>query len=230
MTKIALVTGANKGIGFEIVKQLAEKEITVILTARDETKGKKAIEKLKKKNIIFCQLDVNDQKSIDKAFEFVEKKFGRLDILVNNAGVYLDEKKTPLNVDRETVRKTLETNTVGPLFMSQKFIPLMKKNKYGRIVNISSGAGQLSSMDDYYSAYAISKTALNAITRMLAAATKGTDILVNSVCPGWVRTDMGGSDAERDVEKGAETPVWLATLPVNGPTGKFFRDKEEIEW
>lgn len=228
--RVALVTGSNRGIGLEVVRQLAEKDFKVILSSRDENKGIKAMNKLKKDNVYFHQLDTTDVKSIKRSADHIEKKFGRLDVLVNNAGILIDGKKTGMTVDPETMKKTLETNTYGPLFVSQAFIPLMKKNKYGRIVNVSSGLGQLDQISGGYPSYSISKTALNAVTRVLAGETQGHNILVNSVCPGWVKTDMGGSGAERSIEKGAETLVWLAILPDKGPTGKFFRDKKEIEW
>lgn len=228
--RVALVTGANRGIGFEAVNQLASLGMDVILTARDEKRGREAARKLNKKNVVFCQLDVTDKRNIAKARGFVEKEFGRLDILVNNAGILLDMDDSIMSVDPEKITRTITTNTLGPLLVSREFMPLMKRGGYGRIVNVSSGSGQLVDMGDWAPAYSISKTALNAVTRLLAGGLEGTNILVNSVCPGWVRTDMGGKDAERSVEKGAETIIWLATLPDGGPTGGFFRDKKKISW
>lgn len=227
--KIALVTGANKGIGKEVARQLAQKGMHVILTARDAKKGQSAVKELALPNIVFHQLDVTDEKSMQTLYKFIEKTYGRLDVLISNAGVLLDFSKSSLNVPINTLRETLETNVYGPLRLAQLFIPLMNKNTYGRIVNISSEYGQLSSMEgDYCPAYKISKAALNAVTRVLAYHKDTTNLLINSVCPGWVRTDMGGANAELPVEKGAETIVWLATLPDNGPSGKFFQDKKEI--
>ena len=234
--QIAVVTGANRGIGLEVVRQLAEKGYTVVLTSRDEAKGKKSLTPFtaKKLDVHYHRLDVTDAKSIADFKNFVEKEFGRLDVLVNNAGVLLDT-DSPNSPDAflakvETVRKTMDTNVYGPLLLCQHLIPLMKKSGYGRIVNISSGMGQLSDMNGGYVAYRISKTALNAVTRIFSAECEGTGILVNSICPGWVKTDMGGAGAELPVEKGAETAVWAATLPANGPTGGFFREMEAIEW
>lgn len=230
--RVAVVTGANKGIGFEICRQLARKETQVVLTARDEQKGKRACQQLTAENlrVTFHQLDVTVPESIDRLQGFIENAFGRLDILVNNAGISIDNGMTGLDVDPTTVRQTLETNLVSPLRLSQAFIPLMQKNKYGRIVNVSSRMGALSEMQGGYAAYRISKAGLNAVTRILSAETQNMNILVNSMHPGWVRTDMGGAQAPRTVEEGADTAVWLATLPADGPTGKFFQDREEIAW
>ena len=200
--------------------------------ARDEAKGKAACRRLQAEglDVFFHELDVTDHGSITKFAEYIQQEFGRVDILVNNAGVFIDREKLGINVDRETVRRTMEANAFGPLFLSQALIPFMKRHHYGRIVNVSSGLGQLTDMGGGYPSYRMSKSCLSAVTRILADELKGTNILVNSVCPGWVRTDMGGSDAERSVEKGAETAVWLALLPDGGPSGQFFRDKKVIPW
>lgn len=233
-TRIAIVTGANRGIGFETVRQLALIGTKVILTARDEKKGKQSYEKLKKTgDIKFHQLDVTDRESIKNLYEYIQKEFGRLDILVNNAGVYLDKNIEVLNVDLETVKRTMETNLYGPLLLSQTFIPLMEKNNYGRIVNVSSGMGQLKSflgIGPASSGYRISKTSLNMLTCILSDAVRGYNILINSVCPGWVKTEMGGSNATRTTKQATDTIVWLATLSDNGPAGCFFRDRKIIEW
>ena len=230
--KIALVTGANRGIGLEICRQLAKNDITVILTARNSKKGIKACAELRKDglDIKFCLLDVTDPESIISAENYIQSEFGRLDILINNAAIFIDKNCLSLYVDLNTVRTTLETNLIAPLAICQSLISLMKKNHYGRVVNISSGAGQLADMEGGNPAYRISKTALNALTKIMAQEVKGTNILVNCMCPGWVRTDMGGLNASRSVEEGADTAIWLATLPDNGPTGKFFQDRKEIPW
>ncbi|MER3554693.1 MAG: short-chain dehydrogenase [Meiothermus sp.] len=229
--KIALVTGANRGIGLEIVRQLARLGLQVILTARDATKGRQAVQHLKADGLEvgFLELDVTDAMSVLALKEKVEARYERLDVLVNNAGILLDEGENVLDVEPETVRKTLESNLIGPWLLCEAFVPGMVRRKYGRVVNISSTAGQLSSMGGYAPAYSVSKAALNALTRQMAYA-GGKHVLVNTMCPGWVRTDMGGSGAPRSVEKGAETAVWLATLPKDGPTGGFFRDKKAIPW
>lgn len=234
--KIALVTGANKGMGFETVKQLAQKGMHVILTSRDKAKGKEAVQKLKeqKLDVEFFQLDVSNSKSIQKVKNFVEKKFGRLDILINNAGIFPDSGKNSfhhgLDGKIKDIQKALNTNTFGPLQLCQSFIPLMQKNNFGRIVNVSSSMGSLNKMERNFPAYRMSKTALNVVTRILADETKECNIKINSVCPGWVRTDMGSPDADKSVEEGVETTIWLATLPDKGPTGGFFQDKKRIEW
>jgi NAD(P)-dependent dehydrogenase (short-subunit alcohol dehydrogenase family) len=235
--QVALVTGSNRGIGFEIAKQLALKKIQVVLTSRNPTNGEVALRKLTRdgiKNVVFMQLDVSNQVSVDGLSNEVEKTFGRLDILVNNAGILIDrDNVVASNADLEIVKATLETNLIGAWRMCKAFIPLMKKNGYGRIVNVSSGAGQFEYMatsGGYWPAYSVSKTSLNALTVMLASELRGTNILVNAVCPGWVRTDMGGSNAPRSVEEGAATPVWLATLPDGGPTGYNYYDKRQISW
>ena len=231
--RLAVVTGANKGIGYEICRQLARKGLRVVLTSRDVEKGVQARKKLEKEghDILHHQLDVTDQSSIAALARHIESEYGRVDVLVNNAGVLIDSRSASvLKEKEETFRTTLETNFYGALRICQALVPLMKKNHYGRVVNLSSGLGQLHDMGDGTPAYRVSKTALNALTRMVATAVEGDNILVNSMCPGWVRTDMGGPQASRSVEQGAETAVWLAMLPHDGPTGGFFRDKKPIPW
>ena len=231
--RIAVVTGGNKGIGLEICRQLAGKGVNVVLTARDETRGLRAVETLQAQrlNVIFHPLDVTDDVSVRALRDYMVQTLGRCDILVNNAGISLrGSGRSVLNTALPDFETTLATNFYGPLRLCQALVPLMQKRRYGRVVNLSSGMGQLEDMEDGWAAYRISKTALNALTRMVASATAGQGVLVNSACPGWVRTDMGGQSAERGVEKGAETPVWLATLPDDGPTGGFFRDRQAIPW
>lgn len=237
MSDMAVVTGANRGLGFETCRQLARKGLKVILTSRDAAKGEVASEKLRKENldVHFQPLDVTDFASIDRLASLIDTEYGGLDVLVNNAGVFLDPMdpdddaaSSVFGADINTVRATLETNTLGPLRLAQVLIPLMQGD--GRVVNVSSGMGQLAEMNGCCPGYRLSKTALNAVTRILADELKGTRIKVNSVCPGWVRTDMGGANAERTIEQGVETIVWLATLPDDGPSGGFFRDKQPIPW
>jgi NAD(P)-dependent dehydrogenase (short-subunit alcohol dehydrogenase family) len=227
--RIALVSGGNRGIGLEIVRQLAEKGITVILGSRDEEQGRAAAERVSG-DVIVKQLDVVDEKSVDRLAVSVEEEFGRLDILVNNAGISNDRGQHGVDADLDRVREALEANLFGAWRLCEVFILLMQRYHYGRIVNISSGMGALNDMGGGSPAYRVSKTALNALTRILASELRGSGILVNSVCPGWVRTDMGGSSASRSVEEGADTPVWAAMLPNNGPTGGFFRDRRPIPW
>ena len=226
--RIAVVTGANRGIGLEICRQLAKTGMHVVLTARDEAKGSAAAKKL---GVEGRQLDVDSDASVKAFARWIKDTHDRCDVLVNNAGVMLDPRGSRvLDSKIETYRATLETNLLGPLRMIQALLPLMKKQGYGRIVNMSSGQGQLSEMGVGTPAYRVSKTALNALTRTTAADLHGSGILVNAMCPGWVRTDMGGSGAPRSVEQGADTAVWLATLPDNGPSGGYFRDRKQMAW
>lgn len=237
MERVAIVTGANRGLGLEVCKQLASKDFLVVLTSRDEVKGKKSVDSLHEEgltNIFFHQLDVTNIESIKKLENYIVNKLGQVDILVNNAAIYLD-KKLPQNssilmLNTDTLNKTIETNLYGQLNLCQTFAPMMIERSYGRIVNVSSIAGQLTSMRGRHPAYRISKVAINALTRILASELEGTHVLVNAVCPGWVKTDLGGPNATRTVEEGASTVVWLATLPNDGPSGLFFRDNQPIDW
>jgi len=238
--RVAVVTGANRGIGLEICRQLAKLEnIEVVMTARDKAKGLKACEILHKEElpVRFCQLDVTHAASIIGLREFLESEFGRCDILINNAGIFPDTQSSgeddwPSVFDTPItrMREAMETNVYGPMLLCQALVPLMKKNKYGRIVNLSSGMGQLTHMNGHCPAYRVSKTAINALTRILADELKKENILVNSMCPGWVKTKMGGSGATRELPEGADTAVWLATLGDYGPRGGFFRDRKVFEW
>ncbi|CAN5174872.1 SDR family oxidoreductase [soil metagenome] len=227
--RVALVSGANRGIGREVVRQLAEKGIAVILGSRSEEKGLKAAEGIDGA-VHVRRLDMTDETGIQSLAREVEEEFGRLDILVNNAGIAIDRGQSGVDADLDVVRETLEMNLFGTWRLCEAFVPLMRRNGYGRIVNVSSGMGALTDMGSGSPAYRVSKASLNALTRILASELRRSGILVNSVCPGWVRTGMGGSSASRSVEEGADTPVWAATLPDNGPTGGFFRDRREIPW
>jgi len=238
MGLVALVTGGNKGIGYAIVKELAKSQgiETVILTARDVTRGQEAVKKLQNeeglKNIVFEQLDVSNLESIDDFGKKILEKYHKIDILVNNAGIY-PERVSFLDTNLELVKKTFDTNTLGPLKLCQNFVPKMKEQNFGRIVNVSSGAGQLSDMNGTSVAYRFSKVSLNALTRIINDEMKNFNILCNTMCPGYVKTDMTGgenSKAPRTPEQAAVSAVWLATLPADGPRGKFFRDKNELPW
>lgn len=236
--KVAVVTGANRGIGLEVCRQLGKLGYLVVLTSRDEKKGLEVCGELDKEEfaVRYHKLDVTHAASIMELKQFLEQEFGRCDVLVNNAGIFPDTDgasgswPSVFETDIDTIRKGMETNVYGPLMLSQALVPLMKKNGYGRIVNLSSGMGQLTNMDGGCPSYRISKTSINALTRILSAELKGTNILVNSMCPGWVKTDMGGPNATRDLSEGADTAVFLATLENEGPTGKFFRDRKEFAW
>jgi NAD(P)-dependent dehydrogenase (short-subunit alcohol dehydrogenase family) len=234
--RVALVTGANRGMGLEIVRQLSRLGLIAVLAARDLEKGKVAADTLAAEEfyVPVVALDVTDADSIRAAVAEVRGLFGRIDVLVNNAAILkeglLPEDTSVLDVSGDLVNLTFLTNTVGPLRMIQATVPGMRERGYGRIVNLSSGAGQLAEMGSGFPAYRLSKSALNALTRITAAELGAHEIKINSVCPGWVRTDMGGPHATRTVEHGAETAVWLATLPEDGPTGGFFRDMKPIPW
>ncbi|AFY71807.1 short-chain dehydrogenase/reductase SDR [Thalassoporum mexicanum PCC 7367] len=231
--RVAVITGSYKGLGLETGIQLVEKGLQVILTSRDRLKGEPVAAKLKEDGIPvdYHQLDVTNPLSISELTGYVRDTYGHWDVLVNNAGIFPDaDSGTIFNADLDIIRHTLNTNTLGALNMAQVAVPFMKANNYGRIVNVSSGMGQLDDMGGQYASYRISKTALNAVTRILNAELVGTNILVNSVCPGWVRTDMGGSSAARSVQEGADTIVWLATLADGSPSGGFFRDRQSIPW
>jgi NAD(P)-dependent dehydrogenase (short-subunit alcohol dehydrogenase family) len=218
-----LITGASKGIGLEIASQLAERSCTVWLTARDTKRGEKAARGLQG-DVRFLKMDVSDELSIKEAAEQVSN----LDVLINNAAVLLDGDADLPNLSSQIVRDTFEANAFAPLFVAQAFVPQLRKSNRPRIINISSGGGQLSEPSTWAPAYCISKTALNGITTNLSAALP--DFAVNSVCPGWVRTDMGGSAAPRSVQQGADTPVWLALDAPQTLTGRFLRDREVIPW
>ncbi len=240
--KIALVTGGNKGIGLETVKQLARKDVTVLLGARDAKKGEAAAEKLRseKLEVRFLEIDVSDSKSIQKAAKEVEREFGHLDILINNAGVLLDdEKKKASEQSLETWRKTFETNLFGLVETTNAFLPLLRKSEAGRIVNLSSILGSIkfhstpgSPIYDSkaYTSYNVSKSAVNAWTAQLAYELKDTKIKVNAAHPGWVKTDMGGKGAQMEIPDGARTSVDLATLPEGGPNGAYMHMGETLPW
>ena len=233
---IALVTGANKGIGFEVVRQLAREGFRVFLGARDAKAGKAAADKLNKEGekenygeVSFIQIDISKLDSIKNAAEEFSKQSERLDALVNNAGILLDDDKDILTTTPETLETTLRTNTLGALLVSQAFVPFLKKSHSPRIVNVSSGGGQLADgADGWAPAYCISKTTLNGVTVQLAAALQ--KFAVNSVCPGWVRTDMGGSNASRSIAEGASGIVWLAVEAPQNETARFWRDRKVIPW
>jgi NAD(P)-dependent dehydrogenase (short-subunit alcohol dehydrogenase family) len=238
--RVALVSGANRGLGLAISQGLAEHGIKVILGARDSKKGAQACSRLKRRglDVHFEVLDVANQKSIQNAVKHIQTRFGRLDILVNNAGIMIDGEESVLDVSWHIIHKTLQTNVMGPLRLCKSCIPLMKVGGYGRVVNLASSLGSLTEMADSDStaamvrtpAYRLSKTALNCMTILIAQEVRDDNILVNSACPGWVRTALGGDEAPLTPQQGADTPIWLAMLPDGGPTGGFFREREPVPW
>jgi NAD(P)-dependent dehydrogenase (short-subunit alcohol dehydrogenase family) len=219
---VALVTGTSRGIGAEIARQLAtDHGFVVFAGARDPDDVEEA------DRIVPIKLDVTSQDDVYEALETIASDPGRLDALINNAGVYGDQVGAA-EYDLDRAREVLEVNTFGPWRLIEAFLPLLHRSSQPRIVNVSSGAGQLSDMNGGRGAYRVSKAALNALTKTLAWDEE--DIKINAMCPGWVRTDMGGSGAPKSVEEGADTAVWLATLPEDGPTGGFFRNRKPIPW
>ena len=238
--RVALVTGANRGIGLEIARQLAEKGLTVVMGARDRQKGLTAQRLLVDRGLDahFTLLDVTNATSILAAVGRITDTYSRLDVLVNNAGIMIDGDTNVLELSLGVLHNTMETNAFGPLLLSQSCAQLMGKHQYGRIVNISSTLGSLADIVNPESAhtgvqspaYRLSKTLLNGITALLAKELRRQNILVNAVCPGWVRTELGGPQAPISPEQAAKTPVWLATLPDNGPTGGFFREQQPLAW
>jgi len=229
---IALVTGANRGIGLEVCRQLARSDLRVLLTARDEERGRRAAAGLRAEGLTVeaHQLDVTDPDSVRRLMARLETDAGAVDILVNNAGVALDKEVPGLTVDLERIRKIMEVNAYGALRMCQAVIPTMVRRRYGRIVNVSSRLGALHAMAGGWLGYRLSKASLNVITRVLADEVRGTGVLINAVAPGHVRTEMGGPNAPRSVEQGADTAVFLALLPDDGPTGGFFYDRKPLDW
>ena len=232
LVRVALVTGANRGIGFEVCRQLATRGFAVLLTARDAEKAQSAGNRLASiGQVERLALDVADASSIKNAENEVATKYGYLDVLVNNAGINYDTWETAEDADiNGTVMQTITTNLLGPWRVCQAFLPLLRKSRAARIVNVSSESGSLAHMGAGPPAYQVTKAALNALTRTLAGELRHAHILVNAVCPGWVATDMGGAGAPRSVNDGAAGIVWAATLPDNGPTGGFFRDGKPLAW
>jgi NAD(P)-dependent dehydrogenase (short-subunit alcohol dehydrogenase family) len=230
--RVAFVTGANRGLGLETARQLLARGLRVVMTGRDE----KAVEDARRglgdlsRNAQAVRLDVTNPAAISAARETALERFGAVDVLVNNAAVLLFEESDVLSIPLDAFRQTFETNVFGAVNVCRALVPDMVKRGYGRVVNVSSGAGQLAGMSTYAPAYSMSKAALNAFTRILAETYRGRGLLANAVDPGWVRTDMGGPSAPRSMAQGADTIVWLATLPGDGPTGGFFCDRRPITW
>ena len=222
--KTVLITGAYRGLGYEVARQLSERGWKVIVSARRRDRGAAAATKLK--NATFLELDVNDDSSVTRAARAVPE----LDVLINNAAIIADGDQDILTIRPEVLAHTVATNALGALRVAQAFVPHLLKSPAGRIVNVSSGAGQLSDMGTWSPAYAASKTALNAITCLLAAALRDKGVAVNSVCPGWCRTEMGGPNAPRSVEEGAAGIVWLAADAPQKKTGLFWRDRQVLAW
>jgi NAD(P)-dependent dehydrogenase (short-subunit alcohol dehydrogenase family) len=226
MSRVCVVTGANRGIGLEVARRLARDGDTVVLTARDLEKAEKAARGMRG-DVVPWQLDVADPASVERLGG--ELPYERVDVLVNNAAIHYDTWQRAANADLDVVREALETNLLGAWRVTLALLPRLRASGRGRVVNVSSEAGSLASMGSGTPAYSVSKAALNALTRMLAAELRGDRILVNAVCPGWVATDMGGPGG-RPVAEGARSVLWAVDLPDGGPTGGFFRDGQPLPW
>jgi len=234
--RVALVTGANRGLGKEISRRLAASGIRVVMSARDQQASEQAAAAVP--NAVPCRLDVRDRARIPVAVAEILERHGRIDVLVNNAGVQLDGPEPLSDMPLGVLEQTLTTNVYGPLLLTQAVLPAMRRQDYGRIVNLSSTMGAFGDILDPASPYAAvdspayrySKGSLNQLTALFARQLAGTNVLVNSACPGWVRSGLGSERAPLSVEEGADTPVWLATLPDGGPSGGFFRERQPIPW
>lgn len=228
--KRALVTGGNKGIGLAICQGLLARGFEVIVAARSLDKAKAAIEQLNSSNARPIELDVSDDGSINLAAKNLSQEIDSLDVLINNAGIYPDEGVNILTISRELLNQTMNVNAFGAIRVTQAFLPLLTKSSNARVINTSSGYGQLSSLSADVPSYCLSKLTLNGATMMLAEALQDKGIVVNAFDPGWVKTDMGGSGAPRSPEQGADTAVWLATEAPASLSGKLFYDRQEVSY
>ena len=223
--KIALITGANRGIGYAIAQGLLNADFQVIIGARSLEKGEIAAEKLNSPSVSAVEIDIADDNSINNAFNELNNKIDRLDVLINNAGIYPDNGFNILTIERDLLTKTLNVNTFGAIKTTQIFLPLLEKGDKARVINYSSGYGQLAGLSSGVPSYCLSKLAVNGATIMLADALASKNITVNAVDPGWVSSDMGGENAPRTPEQGADTAVWLATVDRVKDSGKLWRDR-----
>jgi NAD(P)-dependent dehydrogenase (short-subunit alcohol dehydrogenase family) len=230
--RTAVVTGGNRGIGLEMCRKLADRGIKVLLTARNSEQGRIAADRLRSNggDVLFHPLDITDARSIQTLFDYIDAEVERLDILINNAGVYLDQHQRALAISPDLILQAVRTDVCGTFAMCQAAIPLMRTQHYGRIVNLSSRTSRMDEMDNLGLTYKISKASINVITVVLAKEVEGENILINAVNPGWIKTDMGGEKATEYPEQGASGPVWLATLPDDGPTGCFFNGRTCQGW
>ncbi|MFV8833909.1 SDR family oxidoreductase [Aquisalimonas sp.] len=235
---VTVITGANRGLGFETARQLGRLGHTVVLTSRDGIKGKAAVDKLQSEGltVVYHPLDVEREESRLRLLRFLDERYQRLDVLINNAGVMPDGPTdapgatSVFDTEIAQVRQSMETNLYGPLRLCQLAVPLMRRHDYGRIVNVSTGLAQISEMKGEFTAYRLAKTALNALTRIVAAEVRNENILCNAASPGWVKTRMGGPNAPRSAAEGVRGIVWLATVSDDGPRGGFYQDRMAIPW
>ncbi|MDA0349256.1 MAG: SDR family oxidoreductase [Verrucomicrobia bacterium] len=231
--KRALVTGANRGIGLEVVNQFLKRNFHVILACRNRRLGEEAAQSLGKlsSNVTVFELDVSSQDSVDGCAETVSEQFDSLDVLVNNAGILIDRPESILTVTEDELNQTWNTNSLGPLRVTRAFLPLLRRSPDARVINVSSLSGQLKGMGTWSPpAYSISKTALNAVTRILASELASENIKVNCISPGWIKTGIGGANAPGTLEEGADTIVWLAGEAAAEITGQFLQNRKSVEW
>jgi NAD(P)-dependent dehydrogenase (short-subunit alcohol dehydrogenase family) len=226
-TKRALITGGNRGIGFAIAQGLLAQDYEIIITARSLDAATQAAKTLGGKTIPL-QLDVSDDRSIEQAIERLKQNIDCLDVLINNAGIYPDQQVDSLSISRELLNAAMQTNTFGPILVVQACLPLLEKSTDARVINVSSGMGEIDSLTTTATSYSLSKLALNGATIMLAQSLQSKNIAINAMCPGWVKTDMGGTAAPRSPEQGADTAIWLATEADRRETGKFWRDRAVV--
>lgn len=231
---MAVITGGNRGLGLAAAEGLSQRGYTVVVTARTEQKAQDTTEYLRELgyDVPAVVADVSQPKSLEPLGQLVDERYGRVDCIINNAGIFpeSDAEGSVFNSPFELIERAFRTNTLGALAVVRLLVPIMKRRRQGCIVNVTSGMAGLTEMNGGYPAYRFSKVGLNALTRMLADELQHTEIRVNSVCPGWVRTDMGGPGAKRSIDEGVAGILWAATLPPDGPTGKFFRDGNELPW
>jgi NAD(P)-dependent dehydrogenase (short-subunit alcohol dehydrogenase family) len=228
-SKRALITGGNRGIGLAIAQGLLDQGYEVIITARSFERAKQAAEQLSG-TVIPIELDVSDDRSVERAIATLSQRIDCLDVLINNAGIYPDQNVNVLTISREQLDRAMQTNMFGAIRMVQAALPLLEKSNDARVINVSSGMGALDGLTTTAPSYCLSKLALNGATIMLAQSLSAKSIIVNSMCPGWVRTDMGGTSAPRSPEQGADTAIWLATEAPRSQSGKFFRDRKEVSF
>ena len=230
--KLALVTGGNRGIGLQLVRELLDAEFAVVLTCRNLKQGRAATEAWGPllEHLHFIELDVSDTTSVERAAQAFAEQFDRLDVLVNNAGILLDATESILSVTEKVIEQTIDTNSLGPLRVTKAFLPFLKNSDDARVINLSSLAGQLKDMGSWAPAYSISKTTLNAVTCLLSSELSPEGIKVNAVSPGWIATEMGGAGAPGTLEEGADTIMWLSTEASPEITGQFLRDRESTDW
>lgn len=233
---VALVSGGNRGMGLTTCKALSEHGFDVLLGSRDFSLGEQAASELASQgcSVLAVKLDVTSQADVDELVAFLHGRYGRLDVLVNNAGILIDaelgQAASILETSAEVLATSFEVNAIGPVRLTNAVLPFMSQAGSGRIINISSGMGQLHDMGGEYAGYRVSKTALNAVTKIFAAELEGSGIAVNAVCPGWVATDMGGANADRTPEQGIDTAIWLATEADITLSGGYYRDRELLDW